>query len=307
VKSDSTLTDTRPAPFLRWAGGKRRLLPIISTLLPAGFSLTRNRYFEPFVGSAAVAMSLDLSALSDQANSRIFLSDINEELVNTYDVLKNQPGRLIGRLEKLELDTSENTYYEIREKSMRSNLARAARLIYLNRTCFNGLYRENASGKFNVPYGKLANPTVCNKPLLLSVSRWLSFVEVSQGSFETGVDGAKHGDLVYLDPPYLPLSETSSFSQYSALDFGTSDHEKLANLIRKLTTRGVRVILSNSDSAATRRIYQNCGLTLRSIRVHRNISASSASRVKVRELIGVSYVLSECADPAAAESLSTEI
>jgi len=259
------------------------------------------------MGSAAVAMSLDLNALRDQANSRIFLSDINEELVNTYNVLKNQPGQLVRHLTKLGRDTSETTYYKIREKSARTDLARAARLIYLNRTCFNGLYRENASGKFNVPYGKLANPTVCNKPLLLSVSRWLSFVEISQGSFETGVSDAKSGDLVYFDPPYLPLSETSHFSQYNASDFGTDDHEKLASLIRTLTRRGVRVILSNSDSAATRSIYRNCGLTLRSIRVHRNISAKSSSRIKVRELIGVSYKLSECADPVAAEKLSRGI
>jgi len=307
VNAVSTSPDTRPAPFLRWAGGKRRLLPIISSFLHKDFTLDKHCFFEPFMGSAAVAMSLDLNASDRRSSPRIFMSDINEELVNAYEVLKRQPGQLIRRLKELEADISEKRYYEVREKSERTELGRAARLIYLNRTCFNGLYRENSSGKFNVPYGKLANPTVCNEPLLLAVSRWLSFVHISQGSFRAVVSKAKKGDLVYFDPPYLPLSETSHFSQYNASDFGTDDHEKLASLIRTLTRRGVRVILSNSDSAATRSIYRNCGLTLRSIRVHRNISAKSSSRIKVRELIGVSYKLSECADPVAAEKLSRGI
>ena len=259
------------------------------------------------MGSAAVAMSLDLSAQDRRTSPRIFMSDINEELVNAYDVLKHQPEQLIRRLKKLGADTSEQGYYDVRDKSERTELGRAARLIYLNRTCFNGLYRENSSGKFNVPYGKLANPTVCNKPLLRAVSRWLEFVEVSQGSFRAGVSTAKKGDLVYFDPPYLPLSTTSSFSQYSASDFGTDDHEDLAELIKSLTKRGVRVILSNSDSPTTKSIYQDCGLSLRSIPVHRNISANSASRVKVRELIGISYKLADCVDPVEAKKLSRPI
>lgn len=303
----STSPDTRPAPFLRWAGGKRRLLPIISSFLHEDFTLDKHCFFEPFMGSAAVAMSLDLNASDRRSSPRIFMSDINEELVNAYEVLKRQPGQLIRRLKELGADISEKRYYEVREKSERTELGRAARLIYLNRTCFNGLYRENSSGKFNVPYGKLANPTVCNEPLLLAVSRWLSFVHISQGSFRAGVSRAKKGDLVYFDPPYLPLSTTSSFSQYSASDFGTDDHRELADLIAKLTKRGVRVILSNSDSKVTRQIYENCGLNLRSIRVHRNISASSASRVTVRELIGISYELADCADPVAAKKFSRAI
>jgi len=259
------------------------------------------------MGSAAVAMSLDLNAPDRRTSPRIFMSDINEELVNVYAVLKHQPEQLIKRLEQLEKDISKETYYEVRQKSERSDLGRAARLIYLNRTCFNGLYRVNSSGKFNVPYGKLTNPTVCNKPLLRTVSRWLSFVEVSHDSFRAGVSKVQRGDLVYFDPPYLPLSTTSSFSQYSASGFGTNDHEDLAGLIKSLTKKGVRVILSNSDSAATREIYRNCGLSLRSIRVHRNISARSASRVKVRELIGVSYRLADCVDPVTVERLSRAV
>jgi len=303
VNADSTSPDTQPAPFLRWAGGKRRLLPIISSFLHKDFTLSKNCFFEPFMGSAAVAMSLDLNASDLRTGPRIFMSDINEELVNAYDVLKRQPDELIRRLKKLEADVTEKRYYEVRKKSERTELGRAARLIYLNRTCFNGLYRENSSGKFNVPYGKLANPTVCNEPLLRAVSRWLSFVQVSQGSFKAGVSTAKKGDLVYFDPPYLPLSITSSFSQYSASDFGTDDHEDLAELIKRLTKKDVRVILSNSDSPTTRSIYRDCGLTLRSIRVHRNISASSASRVKVRELIGINYKLADCVGPVEAKKL----
>ena len=259
------------------------------------------------MGSAAVAMSLDLNASDRRSSPRIFMSDINEELVNAYEVLKRQPKQLIRRLKELEDDISEKRYYEVREKLERTELRRAARLIYLNRTCFNGLYRENSSGKFNVPYGKLANPTVCNEPLLLAVSQWLSFVHISQGSFRAGVSKAKKGDLVYFDPPYLPLSTTSSFSKYSASDFGTDDHEDLAELIKSLTKKGVRVILSNSDSPTTSSIYRNCGLSLRSIQVHRNISASSASRVTVREIVGTSYELADCADPVAAKKFSRAI
>lgn len=259
------------------------------------------------MGSAAVAMSLDLSPVVPSVENRIFINDVNEELVNVYRVLKHQPEQLIKRLRRMELDTTEKKYYEIREKQERSEIGRAARVIYLNRTCFNGLYRENSRGKFNVPYGRLVNPTVCNEPLLKAVSKWLSFVSVTQGHFRVAVEASKRNDVVYFDPPYIPLSETSSFSKYNATDFGLNDHLDLSALIERLTKRGVRVMLSNSDCEKTREIYMSSGLSLHSIRVQRNIGARGTSRVKVRELIGINYDMSDCKDPRYAAKISQKI
>lgn len=259
------------------------------------------------MGSAAVAMSLDLTQIAASAKRRIFINDVNEELVNTYLVLKHQPEQLVRRLRQLERDTSEKRYYEIREKSERTDVGRAARVIYLNRTCFNGLYRENSKGKFNVPYGRLVNPRICNEPLLNAVSKWLSFVEVSQGHFRDAVALAERDDVVYFDPPYIPLSATSSFSKYSASDFGLNEHLELSSLIKRLTRDGVSVILSNSDCETTREIYRSCGLSLRSIRVQRNIGASGTSRVKVRELVGINFDISNCKDPLHVEKVSREV
>ena len=307
VKHGLFAPEVQPAPFLRWAGGKRRLVPIIHAFLHKDFELGKNRFFEPFMGSAAVAMSLDISQLKPTSKPYIFLSDINHELVNTYMVLKASPGRLIRRLAQMEQDTSEEMFYMVRDRKEHSQLGRAARLIYLNRTCFNGLYRENADGRFNVPYGRLINPNVCNAPLLTAVSSWLAAVNVSRHSFVAAVRKAKPGDMVYFDPPYIPLSNTSAFSKYSSSDFGIDDHHQLAGLISQLSDRGVRVMLSNSDTPLTREIYGGRGLHFRSIRVHRNISANASSRVKVSELIGVNYKLQTCANPVFAQEHSTRI
>jgi DNA adenine methylase len=303
---DSMTNPIKVEPFLRWAGGKRKLTPIIHAMLPKNFSLGKNRFFEPFAGSAAVALSLaaEIPNTSVVRGSSIFLSDLNEEIINAFLVLQRQPGDLIEKLRPLQDRNNERDFYKIRESTPSEPIARAARFIYLNRTCFNGLYRENSDGKFNVPYGHLVNPVICDEPLLRAVSQWLARVAISKRSFHSAVEMSRAGDVVYFDPPYLPLSSTSSFSQYDASGFSEVSHGALAGAIRLLRKRRVRVILSNSDCAATRDIYSSCGLTMRTVRVRRNISAKGSSRVKVRELLAFSYPLRECRDPEVVADLT---
>ena len=297
---------TKVEPFLRWAGGKRKLTPLIQAMLPKDFNFENNRFFEPFAGSAAVTISLARENMQTSQSKKptIFLSDLNDELINAFLVLKKNPEELIQKLQKPPYRNSEEVFYKIRSQTPSDPITRAARLIYLNRTCFNGLYRENSDGKFNVPYGHLANPVICNEPLLRAVSQCLSQVHISRKSFLSAIKSARVGDVIYLDPPYIPLSPTSSFSKYDASDFNEASHEALASAIRPLEERGVRVILSNSDCARTRRIYASCKLRMRTVRVRRNISAKGTSRIRVRELLAFNYPLSECRDRSMVEGLT---
>lgn len=293
------MNSVKVEPFLRWAGGKRKLTPIISAMLPKNFRLGKNRFFEPFAGSAAVALSLAAEVPQTQAlrSPSIFLSDLNDELVNVFTVLKDEPEKLIRKLKLLQERNNEDDFYAIRDEQPTDLIARAARLVYLNRTCFNGLYRENSEGKFNVPFGHLAHAVICNEPLLLEVSKLLAQIAIERRSFHSAVERAREGDVVYFDPPYLPISATASFSQYDASSFDEVSHGALAGVINRLKKRNVRVILSNSDCDDTRDIYSSCRLTMRTIRVRRNISAKGSSRIKVRELLAISYPLRECRDP----------
>ena len=292
---------TSTKPFLRWAGGKRQLLPTLFAAFPKDFSLRENRYFEPFVGGGAVLMALPNSQFwsdDNQTERKIFINDANQDLITTYELLRNQPKRLVTALGELAQDISPQRYYEIRASRPKTKTDIAARFIYLNRLCFNGLHRVNSKGEFNVPYGKLKNPKVCDESLLLAVSQVLKKAEISQGGFETAVATARKGDLVYFDPPYVPLTATASFSSYSAAGFNEGDQRRLAQVIDKLVARGVRVMLSNSSASLTRQVYQD-GLSLFALRATRSISASGGSRQAVDEVLGLSYGLSDCANPAA--------
>jgi DNA adenine methylase len=166
----------------------------------------------------------------------------------------------------------------------------AARFIYLNKTCFNGLWRVNNSGKFNVPWGQLKNPKIFDEAVLKSNSKRLRAAKISNKDFQSHLTRAESGDLVYFDPPYIPISASSNFSKYSRLDFGIEDHKRLANEIKDLKNRGIFVVLSNSDTPETRRIFGKV-LHLYQIKVTRSISANSSSRLKVNEIIGTSYTV----------------
>lgn len=282
--------------MLRWAGGKRQHLETLLASFPQNFDLVKNNYFEPFLGGGALFFSLANSLTQSELkkfqsrSSLCVLGDANEELINFYNVVRNNPKLLISTLTKLASRKSEQDFYRVRSSKPRSKVASAARLLYLNRLCFNGLYRVNSVGEFNVPYGRLKNPVICNSELILACSSWLKKAELYAGSFNFAAKRAKRGDLIYFDPPYIPLSTTASFSSYAKEKFNESDQRVLSQTINDLTKRGVRVILSNSDTPLSREIF--AGLNLFSISANRSISAAGTSRGRVQELVGVNFPLS---------------
>lgn len=283
------MSATKAAPFLRWAGGKRRLLPTIVPSLPATFDHKKNRFYEPFVGGGAVMFYLGNPESTLQIpGSRLVINDINPDLIITYTVVRDNVEGLIKRLGKMAKNTSKSEFEVVKNQNPRSDVDRAARFVYLNKTCFNGLWRVNSSGEFNVPYGKINSPVVCDEPLLRACSDRLQGAQIRLGSYVSAVNDAKSGDIVYIDPPYLPLSPSSSFSKYAKDDFGKLDHYALAGVIRGLSERGVYVMMSNSDAPLTRQIFGGL-LELRGLDVTRSISAGASSRTKVGEVIGINY------------------
>ncbi len=218
----------------------------------------------------------------------LFINDMNPELTNTYEVIRDNVTALIKELEILTKRINEKTFYEIRSSVPRSKVARAARFIYLNKTCFNGLWRVNSKGEFNVPFGKSKNPSLFVEANLRACSRRLKGSTITTVSFEEAVAKARKGDLVYFDPPYIPLSPSASFSAYAKEGFGLDKQELLAETISKLNKKGVFVLLSNSDTVLTRKIFKKV-LTLRKILMARTISSSGSTRNPVYEVIGMNY------------------
>lgn len=270
-----------PRPFLKWAGGKTQLLGQFQTLLPPRASW--RRYVEPFLGSAALFFHLRPSVA--------LLSDVNEELVGCYRAVKSCPEDVIRELEKHEYDTKR--YYEVRDAGVPREPARAAaRTIYLNKTGFNGLYRVNASGRFNVPMGRYTNPGFKSASLfetLRACSNALRAARLDVGDFEKRLRRAGDGDFVYLDPPYAPVSETSDFTSYVPGGFGWDAQERLARACRELWDRGARIMLSNSETPAVRRLYEDLGFRIDVVQAARSINSRATKRGKVREVVARNY------------------
>ena len=294
---------TSPQPFLRWAGGKRQLLPTILPCLPADFDLSIHRFFEPFMGGGAVTWALacdpastNLVPTTRKTGRPLVLNDVNPDLVVTYRVIQDDVESLIATLTALQADTSEAAYYKMRASEPTDPMDRAARFIYLNRLSFNGLWRVNSAGKNNVPYGKVARPVICDTGVLRACAGWLSHAEVRRGSFISAAADSRAGDVVYFDPPYVPLNATS-FSKYTKDDFSTLDQYALAGVIRGLIERGVRVVLSNSNTELTRQVY-GADLHLFAVSASRSIAASGTSRARVEEVVGVSYDPALARDPS---------
>ena len=216
-----------------------------------------------------------------------FLSDLNGELINAYQVVKNEVEELIQSL-RLHVN-DEDYYYEVRKRnpSTLNPTERASRFIFLNKTCYNGLYRVNQSGKFNVPFGKYANPSICDEECLRDASAALVTAHVSEADFEGAVSEAGENDFVYLDPPYVPLSETSNFTTYTANGFSADEQNRLASVVRRLSERGCRVLLNNSDTSSVRELYAtyNINVTM----VARSINSNGNGRGAVRELVITNY------------------
>ncbi len=233
------------APFLRWAGGKSRLLSKILPHVPFQFRC----YHEPFLGAGAVFF-----AVANRASGQCHLADLNDELINTWTIVRDRPDQFLRALKKYEGKNSESEYYEIRGDSHANVVLRAARFFYLNQTSWNSLWRVNRWGVFNVPWGDRPFRGIAREELL-QASRALEDVSISHQDFRESLKRPRRGDFVYLDPPYLPVSDTSKFSGYTERRFRAADLGELAELCRRLSARGVSWVLSNRDTPKVRELF----------------------------------------------------
>jgi DNA adenine methylase len=281
--------NNNPLPFLKWAGGKRKLTPILISAFPAKFDPKVNRFYEPFIGGGALTFALGNQDSELYLPGRnLHINDTNPDLINTYKVIRDDVELLINQLKKFEKLNDSDSFYEIRAAHYENPVRRAARFIYLNKTCFNGLWRVNSKGLFNVPFGSYKNPNILDSQNLRLCSMRLKNAKITLSSFSKVVSTSREGDLIYFDPPYIPLTKTAAFSQYAKEDFGLEDQKELANVIKELSSRGVNVILSNSDTKLTREIFGR-HLKLRQILVARTISATATTRKAVHEVIGTNF------------------
>lgn len=266
-----------PYPVFRWAGGKTKMVPHLMDLIPQKFGT----YFEPFAGGAALFFEL----FRQKRFTKAVLGDQNPELMNAYRQIKLHVAVIIEELKKPVYDNNKQSYLEIRawDVSKISDLERAARFIYLNRTGFNGLYRVNLSGGFNVPYGKLANPNICNAGNLRAVSSALKGVRLVEKHFAWVSKEAQAGDVVFFDPPYMPVGSTVGFTGYTPGGFGLDQHIELSMVFSKLADRGVTVLLSNSMAPEVRKLFR--GFDIKELRGQWNIGGSAASRKPAGELL----------------------
>lgn len=265
-------------PFLKWAGGKSRLLEQYQPFLPSEYA----RYHEPFLGGGA--LFFHLAPQLHQQGKKAFLSDLNPELVNVYQCVRDRVQPLIESLAQHQARHSETHYYQVRATLETDSVARAARFIYLNKTCYNGLYRENSKGHFNVPIGRYKNPKICAPDLLKAASAALQIAEISERPFTAVIEKAhSHQDFVYFDPPYHPLSETSKFTAYSRYRFGEEEQTALKEVIERLQDRTVTVLASNSDCPFIRELYAD--FKTETITAARSINSKASKRGKITEVL----------------------
>lgn len=265
-------------PFIKSAGGKSKLVPELLKHVPETFGT----YYEPFLGGGALFW-----ALQDRITSAV-LSDLSLPLVHAYSAVRNNVSELIYKLQKMPNECAFFLRQRARDVTNESVVTQAAWFIYLNKTCFNGLWRVNKQGKFNVPFGRYEKPAICNKELLHACAQVLGRyrVAVKWQPFDRVLKDAKKGDLVYFDPPYLPLSATSDFTAYTKEGFGIDDHVKLRDVALALKARKVNVILSNSAHPAIKKLYTSTGhFKVRSIQAARSINSDTTKRGKIAEFI----------------------
>lgn len=270
-------------PFTKWTGGKRQLLPVIRELIPK----TYNRYFEPFVGGGALFFDL--------APKDAVINDFNAELINCYQQIKDNPQELIEILKVHQEYNSKEYYLDLRSADrderidMMSEVQRAARILYMLRVNFNGLYRVNSKNQFNVPYGRYKNPKIVDEELISAISVYINNnqLEIKVGDFEKAIVDVRTGDFVYFDPPYIPLSETSAFTSYTHEGFSFADQVRLRDAFKRLSDTGAYVMLSNSSSALVEELYKD--FNIHYVEATRTNGAKSSSRGKVSEIIVTNY------------------
>lgn len=298
-----TTKKTKAKPFLKWAGGKTQLLPTIDAFLPESFRKEKNvTYIEPFVGGGAMLFHM----LQRYPNiKRAIINDINTHLINTYTVIRDKPYALIDSLKEIQSqyrsyishESQKDFYLQIRERFNIGNLSdieEATCMIFINRTCFNGLYRENSKGKFNVPFGKYNNPTICDESLIISDSEILQRVEILNGDFsktDSHVDGYT---FFYFDPPYRPLDATSNFNSYVKEAFNDNEQKRLKDFYTALSAQGCYELLSNSDGRAKNEndsffdnLYKD--FIIERVNAKRSINANPAKRGPLTELLIRNY------------------
>lgn len=270
-------------PFLKWVGGKRQLIPEIKKMLPKG--IANRPYYEPFIGGGAL--------LFDLQPKQAVINDYNEELINVYCVIRDNPNELIEDLKKHK-NTAEY-FYEIRSLDrlpLFNNLTkveRASRIIYLNKTCYNGLYRVNNAGEFNSPFGKYKNPNIINEPVIKAVSKYLNLnqIQISNSDYEVILRDIPANSFVYLDPPYHPVSETSNFTGYIQGGWNESEQLRLRDVCNKLNANGVKFLLSNSASDFIKEIYS--AYNIKTVQANRAVNSISSKRGQVDEFLICNY------------------
>ncbi|MBN2576390.1 MAG: DNA adenine methylase [Deltaproteobacteria bacterium] len=264
-------------PFIKWAGGKTQLLPQLARFYPPKGSV--ERYIEPFLGSGAVFFHV--KAMVEPRH--VLLWDNNRELVDTFKAVQEDVDRVIKLLARYRARHSKEFFLGMREKRPKSRAGKAARLIYLNKTCFNGLYRVNSRGIFNVPFGRHENPKLFNETWLRQAARALAEARIEAEDFRLLESEARAGDFIYFDPPYHPLSKTSYFTAYTRDLFGQAEQEKLAALCRALDRKGCLLMLSNSDTPLVRRLYKD--FEIREVSARRSINSKAERRGAIYELV----------------------
>ena len=286
---------TKAQPFLKWAGGKRQLISAIEAYLPAKYT----EYYEPFVGAGAVLLALQPvnsvtdTRLSRNLTRRVLINDTNSELINCYRVIKDRPQELLKLCQQHQENNSKEYYARLRQQDRQPGFAerpaveRAARIIYLNKTCFNGLYRVNKRGQFNVPYGKYKNPTIADPTVIEAVSTYLNQarLRILNTDFEQALATAKPGAFIYLDPPYHPLSDTSSFTGYSLHGFGEAEQIRLKEVCDRLSDRGCQILASNSAAPLIKSLYSGNRYKIVEVQATRAINTVSSKRGKINEVL----------------------
>jgi len=274
-------------PFLKWAGGKRQLLPEIKKYLPKNIGKTT--YFEPFLGGGAL--------LFDLQPKTAIVNDSNKELINCYRVIKDKVEELIEIL-KIHKAKNSKEYYDYlrgidRSKEYReySDIQKAARIIYLNKTCYNGLFRVNSKGHFNVPFGRYKNPNILDEAVLRGINDYLNQKSVTflNRDFAEAVESAKKGDFIYFDPPYDPVSNTASFTGYDINGFNQNEQRRLKQVVDDLTEKGCYVMLSNSATDFILDLYKDYKETI-VVSATRSINSNALKRGKIDEVLVLNYV-----------------
>ena len=276
-------------PFLKWVGGKTKLIPELVAMFPKKF----NNYYEPFVGGGA----LYYEVIQKYKVGFSSINDINKKLITAYTQIKLKPKNLISLLKNIEKEYKKLSLIEQREYFISTrkkynegnidDITTAAYLIFLNKTCFNGMYRENSKGEYNIPFGDQKNPTICDEENILAVSKCLKNTEITNLSFEDAVKKCKKGDLIYFDPPYYPINATSSFTGYSKNSFGEKEQRKLKDVFTDLDKKGCFVMLSNSHTPFINELYKEFRINFRS--AARSINSNGEKRGKIQEVVVTNY------------------